>query len=318
MIWTAFLVDHPAAPALNASVARIDINDRNSGELRLVRDAGAEMPKGPVVQACSLTAAGRDPAPDVLEVFKHNPASGAFGGLNKRLRNAMVRDLLESALSAGQLSEPPLGCLGTATLKPRPATGEFGADTLNITAGMNYPIAIGGERYDAEVYAEPIISVELVSLGNVTCRGEHPLAAHLAQIDLAFTVGHQRALPVAHHNRNRQPSLNGPDADGAVFREANDAVVVGLSSIAPENWRLQAIDFESVGNLCNAPNGGLGRQAEPLSDVGVCQLVEVELSEGSILEPGRSEPSASLVASGERHGQGGSLFAGRFQFNCRD
>ena len=69
MIWSVLFVDHTAAQAADACVARIDGQDGNAAHRRFVGDEGAKLSERPVVQACSLTTAGRDPASDMRQVL---------------------------------------------------------------------------------------------------------------------------------------------------------------------------------------------------------------------------------------------------------
>src|SRR3954452_12014711 len=96
------LVDHPAARATDARVTGIDADQQNAAQHGFVGHEAAKLPEGPVGQASSRTAFGRNPAANVRQVLQRQAPSGAFCGLNERLRNCVVRMVLEPPLLAGE------------------------------------------------------------------------------------------------------------------------------------------------------------------------------------------------------------------------
>lgn len=263
LVLSVFLVDTATLGALPGGIVWIDISDRNPGAPRLVGDKGTELGECPIAKPCSLGSAGRDPATDALEVLKRQSASGAFSIQNERLRYAVVGVLLEPRLLTGEFAKEPLSRLCTAPLDAATATREFGSDALNVCAGTDATVAIDRERDDAQVNSKPVFGIELGRLGDVAGRRQHPFAADKTQIDLAFAIGHQPGLMLAHHNRDGDTAFHGPDADrGPVTYEADNAIVVGLGGILAETWCDLAVDFECVGDLGDGPHGSLRGQAE--------------------------------------------------------
>jgi len=99
-------------PALRTGLARvrgIDGNHGNPSQQRLVLDECALLMKGPAVQSCSLSAAGRYPVTDSLEVFQAmpRPVRCAFctsalliRWLTSRLKRASLPEICRSFLVA--------------------------------------------------------------------------------------------------------------------------------------------------------------------------------------------------------------------------
>ena len=74
-------LDGKAAPwATPAGVARIDGNDRDTREPRLVGHQLAKLTERPPIQTVALRSCGLNPRADVREVFNRNRAAGALSG----------------------------------------------------------------------------------------------------------------------------------------------------------------------------------------------------------------------------------------------
>ena len=213
MIGSVLRIDTAASRASFARVARVDRDHRDARALRLVGKEGAQLSERPVAQAGALGAAGRNLSADMRQFFNCDPASSAFGVQHDSLRYAVIFGGLEPRLLAGEFDETALGGLSADALKPLAALGEPGADALDGGAGVDLAVASGGDVDDPHVNAEPIGRLELRRLGNVARRGEHPFAAHEAQIDLSLAEGEQGALMLAGNELEPHPAFEGPDRD---------------------------------------------------------------------------------------------------------
>ena len=182
-----------------------------------------------------------------------------------------------------------------------PAAREFGANALDIGAAVGIPIAIRREIDDSEIDAEPISGLELVSLRNVTRRGEHPLSAHKTQIGLAFAEGHQPALMFAHGDGNGDATADGPQRYGrSAINKSENAIVVGLRRESAEDRGGITAHLECVGYLGDRTDGRLCGKSETIAQIAVGELLQIELAEAPSFESLRCQPSASGVASLKR------------------
>lgn len=301
MIWSVSLIDHAAAPASYAGVARIDTDDGHAAHFRFVSDKVSELPEGPVMQAGSLAAAGRDPSADMLEFFKHDSATSAFCGRDDCLRDAVVGVELEPALAAGQLSQSPFCGLGAALLQALPTAREFGANALDIGAAVGFPIAIRRKIDDSEIDAEPIFGLELISLRNVARRGEHPLSADETQVGLAFAERYQSALMLTHRDGNSDAAADGPQRYGCpAIDKSENAIVVGLRREPAEDRGGFTAHLECIGYLGDRTDGSLCGKSKAVAQIAVGKLLQIELAEAPSIKSLRRQPSASGVASLKR------------------
>lgn len=98
----------------------------------------------------------RYPCADALEVFKGNAASGVFGFRDQRFGDARVHIAGELSL----LPPPPLqeafGGFRALGLQPCPQLGVALPQTVQVSAGVDASLGIGGDVGDAKVNAKPI------------------------------------------------------------------------------------------------------------------------------------------------------------------
>lgn len=298
MVWPVSLVGVPARRALPARVAWIDEKNRNAAQGRLVGDERAELSERPVVEPCPLTAPGRYPVADTLEIFERNSAAGAFSSRNERLRDAVVDVALEPALPASEFAEPPLGSLGAALLETGTATGKMGANLFDGFACHHVAVAVGRDVDDPEIDTEPVFGVEPLGFWDVAGASEEPLSADEAEIDLALSVSHQLALTSAHNDRDRDASNDRPERHGVDFLgEPQDTVVVWLGRERTKDGCFLSVDLERVGDLGDRPNRCLRGQTELGAKLIIGELVEIELPEHAGLVATRRKPRARGVAA---------------------
>lgn len=109
-------IDHTTARASAARVARINCDNRNAGQLRLVRQELAELGKRPPMQTVALRFPGLNPLANMRQVFDGNREAGAFGARNDLLGDAVVDVLAEASLLSAEFLQSPLGGLGASAL----------------------------------------------------------------------------------------------------------------------------------------------------------------------------------------------------------
>lgn len=323
MSGSVLIVDRSAARAAFARVSGIDKNHRHASTSRFVCDELTKLAKRPVAQACSPTATGRNPATNVLEVFKTNRPAGAFCGFDKLFRNAVVDVFLEAGLLAREFTETALGRLGAALLKTRSTAEEIGADFLDGFARVALAIAVGRDIRDAEIDTKSLKRVDQFWVINVADAGEIEVAAHVHQIDFALTEGKQVALVLPHHSLDLDAAFEGPDGNDVVGLKADYPVVVGLSGVLAERdlRRFSAVGLVrrvGIGNLGNAADSGLGSKSELGACHVVSDLVQVELARFSDRKTNLREAIAGLVATLKRVQKELLLLLGRFQLDVCD
>jgi len=317
LIGSVLLVDAPARGALARRVAGINEDHGNASALRLVRDESAQLSETPISQPCALIAAGRYPLANTLEFLKSDSPRGAFSIHHDSLGDAVVRVFLEPRLFSGQLTQSALGTLRAALLQTGSAFLLMAPDTFNISARVDGPVAVDGERNDAEVDAKPILGLEFGRLWDVASRGQIPFAADETEIDLALLKREQAPLMLAHDARNGDATFERPDAcGGTVLHKAKDALVIGLCRVGAEDRRDISVDFECIRNFGNRANGHLSGKAETGADVCIGELVKIKLPKDRGIMPDLRKPRRSLVTAGKRRRQRKRLRFRRDQLNC--
>jgi hypothetical protein len=313
-------IDRSAARAGLARVGGIDGDDRKTYEPRFVREKTAQLGKAPGMQTAALALLGPNSFPDVRQIFDGNPETMAFSPRNDFLADAVVDVFPEVGLSLGKLPQSPLRRLGAAALQPGPALGDFGSERLDIGACVAVTKTIEGDVDDAEVDAENAFDIDLFRVRHITDASDVPLALDQHQIDLALAKGEQPALPIAAYERDYGATVESPDRNGVVAFETEDAVIEWLRGVLAEchHFRRATARFVggvSVGNLGDAADGDLGRDAELGAGVVVSRLVQIELADGSGSEADLGHPITGLVAALERASEQVGLRARRLQLD---
>jgi hypothetical protein len=225
------LVDRPTFGTCPAGVARIDDDNRDAFERRLVTRELAKLSKRPPTQAVALRLSGLSPPADMRQMFDRNRLAGAFGvGINL-LGDAVVDMLSKAGLLSAKFLQTPLGGLGTAVLRTCATNGNFPTNALDLGTGIGAAIAVIGKVHNPAIKPEHIDDADLRGIRDVTDNGEIPCAADQHQIDLAFAKGKQSTLTVAADERNLHSTSERPDADRVADDKAQYAIVVWLGGM---------------------------------------------------------------------------------------
>jgi hypothetical protein len=308
------IVDRSTARATFARVFWIDKQHRDAGSLRLVGDELAKLGERPIAQACSLSAAGRNPAANMGQFFQPDRASGAFCGINERLRNAVVFVALEPRLLLGQLAQTALGRLRAARLKTFAAIGKLDANGFDALAGIAMSVAVRRDVGNAEIDTKRFERIDQFRIVDVADASDKPLTLDQHQIDLAATMFHQQALMFPHHGLDLDATVECPDRNDVIRLEADNPIIVWLSGVLAklDQLRLVTVGFVRrvrVGDFGDAANGHLRRDLELSPRIGIGQLMQVELSNNARFKAALRQEVAGLVATLERASeQAGLLF----------
>ena len=301
---SVLIVDAAAARAAFARVSRIDEYHRNSGALRFVGDKLAQLPEGPITQACSSTTAGRNPATNVGQIFQPNRATGALRGLDKLLRNYVVFVLLKSPLLTGEYLKTTFRSLRAFALKASSTARVIGANLFNGLSRMPLAVAIRRNIRDAEIDPECLKGVNQLWIVDVANTGKVELTPHVHQIDLTLAKREHIPLMLARHRLDFDTSFKGPDRNNVVRFEADYPVIVWLRRVfAERDLSLLPIGFLGrigVGNFGNAAHCRLRTQIETFSRLGVGEFVQVKLPSRVRLKAFCREEITSLVATLKR------------------
>jgi len=168
-----------AVPAFGtglARVRRVDGHQQHPSKRCLVLEEGTLLEEGPAMQTCSLSASGRYPVANTLEILQGNAAAGAFCLLHESLADPMVDVSPETSLSSGNLPELPLRRPGPSSLQVASAVGVGTPDAVDIVARVDLSITVGGEVDDTQVHTEEVVRLDHGALSDLAGNDEQPLA----------------------------------------------------------------------------------------------------------------------------------------------
>ena len=203
------------------------------------------------------------------------------------------------AAEAGLLvPHPPdllLRPLGVPSAQPLPLEVVLLPHRLDIGSRIGVPIRIGGDVDDPQVHADEVIRLHRRAIGDPHRGVEVELAVAIAQIDLASEPVESPAVVFAEHHGDPLASFQRPQADDIEPLEAEDAFVVGDGAMRLEDGADRLVSPEALHRLGYGPDRQLRREAKPLADLAVGQLVERWLREDAGLESDVGREARGLV-----------------------
>jgi len=203
------LIFHPTGGTDMACTPRIDGNNLDSFELRLVFDKLPELVKSPRMEATTLRPTSRDPFSDPLEVFKGYPPLGAFGLNHYILGDDMIHVPLEPGLFSREMFEMTLRTLGPTALKVGFEFGVSLPDFVNLFSRVVFPIAIVGEVIQSQVYTECSDWIIRCFLGGVDYGCEVEDAISEEKICLSLEAIHPSLLVFSYPDGNLDTAFEG-------------------------------------------------------------------------------------------------------------
>lgn len=275
--------------------------------------------KRPAMQSCSLSASGRYPFADTLEIFQGDSTSGALRLLHECLADLVVDVSPKTSLFAGNLFELPLGSLRLFLLKVPATVGVPSPYLLNPFARICVSIRVCGKVDNSQIDTEEIVWGLRSFLFDNTGDEKKPLARLCAnEIHLSRTVLQHLALTVAALEGHFHAAFKCPDGDmGSTPRQ--NAWIIRLGPVSPELPGFASLaDSMGGSNLGDAPDGGLGTESEAGAYFAVHRLLNghlVKHPEGNGLF---GDPRARLVAPLQSHLKEGVLILRREKPDLHD
>jgi hypothetical protein len=195
-----------------AAVPRVDEFDRHSRQVCLVHDEAAELGKAPTTQPIlGISAPGRNPLADPLEVLQGNPALGALGSLDDLLADDVTLMPAEPGFPPGNPPQFLLGSLGPRALESLALQVVFLPDRLDIISGVGLALAVGGEIGNPQVHSEKVSKIDRCGLGGLDGQEQQPLA--IAEQQVSLSLGRAEPLGLI---RPPMPEGRGLRRDGSV------------------------------------------------------------------------------------------------------
>jgi len=281
-----------------ARVRRINGNHGNSSQQRLVLDIRALLVERPGMQSCSLSATGRYPLADSLEVFQGDPTSGALRLLHDCLADPVVDISPETSLFAGNLSKLPLGSLGALLLEVSASVGVPASYLLKVAPRVRVAIGIRGEIHDPEIDSQKIVCGPPGLHFNFAGDNEKPLARLCSgEIDFSDTRLQHLAMTLVALEGHLDAPVERPDGD-VCFAPGQKAWIVGLCPMTSELPGLgTSTHLVRIRNFGDAPDRSLGAETELRAHVAVDGFLDGDLVEDAEGNGLFGDPGARFVAS---------------------
>jgi hypothetical protein len=303
-VGTVCLLGVPTLRALLTRMPRVDEQDRHAEKPCLVRYEATKLEEGPVGKSCPLSAPGRYPVSDALEVFEGDSSTGALRLLHERLRDAVVDVLLVPGLTTRDATQLASCSPGSLALQVAASMREATSLVFDVRAAECLSVAINGEVDHAEVDAEEVIDSIFCWLLDLAGGHQEPSLPSPDEVRLSLPVCKQLSLSRAADEGNLDAAFNGPDRDRPVVAEPQESIVVGLGGEAAEGSAcLPVACFVGIGDLGDATNNNLGGETESVSKVSVDESVDVELLLDSVFVSHPACVVAGLVGSCKRLGE---------------
>ncbi len=232
----------------------------------------------------ALPLPNRCPVAYPLEIFKSDPASGAFGAGDDGLADAVVLLLAESGFLARQLPELFLGPLGSLSLAGLATGLVLAADSFHDLTRMYIAVRIDRNVDNAEIDTQKIHRLDRGVLGHLHRAIEKELASAIDQVDLALHAVEPLTLVFAIDQGENHPAAKNPETDFIQSFETENAIVVADRRSRLERRTPGLVPLEAFNCFADRSDRHLSGQTEPLSDLAIGELVDTGLREYAMLE----------------------------------
>ena len=273
----------PASRTAPAGVSGIHELDRDAVKPALVSDFGLQVRKRPRVQDAPLSLGSPYPTTDALEVFKSNPAAGAFGFGANLFRNCVVLMMDEAGFTPSEALENPLGrtsAFGLKALALPPTSFPDAGDLFGLT--VSSAIRIRSNIDEAQVYPQPILTRRGFRLGEADRDKQVKRTIPENQVRFASVVKEHLELPLPADKRNAQSTGQAPNAYARLSQvPRKQSSVIGKRAQGTELSLYLPVQFIGVNDLSVGSNNHLRREFRKCSPAsGVNQSMQGNLRKG--------------------------------------
>lgn len=297
-------------------IGRINTDHGQSLALCFVGNKGAQLVEGPAMQSGSLRLASLYPRADACQFFQGNSAPGAFSLFHYAFADAVIHVGGETALFAGQFLQPVLGRLGSFLLHLLAQAAVTMANVVDVPAGVNRAIRIGGYVDHAKVDPEKFVNIGRI--GSFDFTGTEQVEFTANQTEIAFTPMplQQFKLARAANKRHLLSTVQSPDAYPLrIELPGKEAAIIGNRPIWAKGSLTLPVELVGIGDLGNAANSHLCSKVKLIASVSVNEVMQGELSK-DLRVPGHiTDVVASLIRPLKRSCEQCVLFLRRLQFD---
>jgi hypothetical protein len=271
----------------------------------------AHLKKCPGVPLVAMFASNRCSLSNPTEVFKRDCLARYRGFLDDLLANHMIGVGLEARLAATHLAQTALRVLRVDLLQPLAAQVVAVANKVNDLAGEVFPLAIGGEIYDAEIDAQrPAVWLSFTRRFLALCHMQvvHPVAPdQISAADFPRWINQHGVLAWAQNQAADDTPLQRVEGDVVQAHQAVGPRIVADTSAWTKCWaRVALLDLYSpdrFNGLGPGADGQLRAQAEPFARFAIDTVMR-RVGVGDAFIPAHSrDPGGGLIEGVLRRSQ---------------
>ena len=295
------LVDTSTLRASPTRVARIYGDETDARKRRLVGEKRSQLVERPSMQTRSLRLPNGCPVANTRQIFDGNAASGVFGLANDRLADHVIRVTMEIPFLASKFSEVSFGAPCPYRLQARSKLRDSRPNRERRLAREPFPIRVDRQIPDPKVDAEPSLGVDGRPVRNVDGDEEEELSLPVNQVGLAPHTLKSGAMVHADGARNRQPSVEGKEADSIEpVLEGVEPLVVRDRAVLSERAKLRLVPLVDLAHFRNESDDVLRGECKPLTKFVVVEALEPELVSALEFESLLRKPRAGLIHARHR------------------
>ena len=288
-------------------VGRLNQHDGCANQLSLVGDKVSQLAEGPRVVEQTLCPANGCLS-DTLEVFKGNGLRVPLGFLYNLLGNRVVERFGKVLLFARAILQVALRAWSTTALKALAQASVTFADLGQRLAAVNLPLRVSGDIDDAKINAKSPGCGPDGWLFHVDRDKEKPLALEIDKVSLAKLELQQFPLSLSAREGDFLASLQGGQGRHALVSKQTEVPgVKGNRAKGLKQALLVPFNLVGVSDLGNHADGKLGRKPKLGANIGVDQLVQLELAKHLSIPGNLGNIVSRLVGGCQRLLEGLSL-----------
>ena len=297
---TIQLFDMATQRTFTRSISRVDGNDLDACQFRLVLNIAPKLTEAPTAQFSASGFLNPNPRTNALQIFEDNRPIRVFSLLDYFLADLVVEIRSIASLFSFAVSESPLRRFSLLRLKIASQSAMPLSQVSNLRAGETLPIGVGSNPSDAEIDAEKAVRIVIRRrLNHIDCREQKPFSISENKIGFALSRFKKLLLLLAGHKADLLTTGGRPDRN-VIFAIPENAVIKSDGTVKPEDSLRLFIKFIGIGDFCDHSYGDLGGETELFTDFFVSELMQLKLTENLMFPRNTRALIGCLVSQAKR------------------
>lgn len=297
-------------------IGRVEHNNGNARQFRLVADKLEQLVKRPVMQIATLFASGPYPFADAIEIFKSDAASGALRFFYNLLADGVVKPSCKAFLFASQSPAYTICGFGSFLLQAATLAKTTVPNAQNLRAAVLLTVGIGCDVHNSKVNTDILGDIHLVGCLNVAGGEKIKDAIDISKVGFSVSGLQQLPLTLTADKGNGLPTAHRPDANGLlVYPPTQDTVIVGEGGSQFEDTFPFAVENIGVLDFANTAHRHLRREVKFCAHIIVDKVMQWHASKNLVLPRLLADVVASMIGRFKREFQRLVLRLGWFKFD---